>query len=45
VGAIDIHETHALVDVASEHVALVLKKLEGICIKDVPMRPVVAPRG
>ncbi len=41
VGAIDIHETHSRVDVASEHLELVLKKLEGIRIKDVPMRPAV----
>lgn len=41
VGAIDIHEAHSHVDVANEHVELVLKKLEGIRIKDVPMRPAV----
>jgi ATP-dependent RNA helicase DeaD len=33
VGAIDIHQRHALVDVASEHADLVLKKLTGIRIR------------
>jgi ATP-dependent RNA helicase DeaD len=33
VGAIDIHQRHALVDVASEHAELVLKKLTGIRIR------------
>jgi ATP-dependent RNA helicase DeaD len=33
VGAIDIHQRHALVDVSSEHADLVLKKLTGIRIR------------
>jgi ATP-dependent RNA helicase DeaD len=33
VGAIDIHQRHALVDVASEHAELVLKKLTGIRVR------------
>ena len=32
-GAIDIHQRHALVDVASEHAELVLAKLTGIRIR------------
>jgi ATP-dependent RNA helicase DeaD len=33
VGAIDIHQRHALVDVASEHADLILEKLTGIRIR------------
>jgi ATP-dependent RNA helicase DeaD len=33
IGAIDIHQRHALVDVASEHADLVLKKMNGIRIR------------
>jgi ATP-dependent RNA helicase DeaD len=33
VGAIDIHQRHALVDVASEHADLVLRKLTGIRVR------------
>ncbi len=33
VGAIDIHQRHALVDVASEHADLVIKKLTGIRVR------------
>jgi ATP-dependent RNA helicase DeaD len=33
IGAIDIHQRHALVDVASEHADLVIKKMNGIRIR------------
>jgi ATP-dependent RNA helicase DeaD len=33
IGAIDIHQRHALVDVASEHAELVLRKMNGIRIR------------
>ena len=33
VGAIDIHQRHSLVDVASDHAALILKKLDGVRIR------------
>jgi ATP-dependent RNA helicase DeaD len=39
VGAIDIHETHTDVDVASEHVGLVLQKLQGIRLKEQILEP------
>ncbi|MBA3848884.1 MAG: DEAD/DEAH box helicase, partial [Opitutus sp.] len=42
VGAIDIHEAHAHVDVRSEHAELVVRKLEGIRLKGVALRPAVA---
>lgn len=42
VGAIDIHEAHSHVDVRSEHAELVVKKLEGIRLKGVALRPAVA---
>jgi len=46
VGAIDIHEAHAHVDVATEAAETVLKKLEGIRLKNVALHPaVVAPQG
>ena len=32
-GAIDIHQRHSLVDIASEHAELVLRKLTGIRIR------------
>lgn len=41
VGAIDIHETHSHVDVASEAAEVVLKKLEGIRLKNIALRPAV----
>lgn len=44
VGAIDIHEAHSHVDVAAEVADTVVKKLDGIRLKDVALRPaVVAP--
>jgi ATP-dependent RNA helicase DeaD len=43
VGAIDIHETHTHVDVVTEHALLVTKKLEGIRLKEVVLRPAVVP--
>ena len=42
VGAIDIHEHHTDVDVATEHVALVVKKLAGIRLKEQALQPKVA---
>jgi ATP-dependent RNA helicase DeaD len=42
VGAIDLHDRHTLVDVMSEHVALVLQKLAGIRIKEQVMKPALA---
>ncbi|MDP2139035.1 MAG: DEAD/DEAH box helicase [Candidatus Didemnitutus sp.] len=39
VGAIDIHETHTHADVMTEHAAVVIRKLEGIRIKDVSLTP------
>lgn len=45
VGAIDIHEDHTLVDVASEHVGLVVSKLAGIRIKTQSLKLAVVPPG
>ncbi len=39
VGAIDIHDKHTLVDVSKEIADVVLKKLEGIRVKDVALAP------
>jgi ATP-dependent RNA helicase DeaD len=44
VGAIDIHEDHSHIDVASEHAALVIAKLAGIRLKDQPLQPSLVPR-
>jgi ATP-dependent RNA helicase DeaD len=41
-GAIDIHQRHALVDVASEHAELILKKMDGIRIRGNVLRPGLA---
>ena len=43
VGAIDIHEDHTQVDVASEHAELVVAKLAGIRIKNQSLKPAVVP--
>ncbi|MBI2496514.1 MAG: DbpA RNA binding domain-containing protein [Opitutae bacterium] len=43
VGAIDIHEEHTNVDVATEHAELILAKLAGIRIKSQSLKLVVAP--
>jgi ATP-dependent RNA helicase DeaD len=43
VGAIDIHEDHTEVDVASEHAATVVAKLAGIRVKNVALQPALAP--
>jgi len=43
VGAIDIHEDHTLVDVATEHVETVLTRLAGIRVKNQSLKPVVTP--
>ncbi len=45
VGAIDIHEDHTHVDVASEHVELVVSKLAGIRIKNQSLKPAIVPAG
>jgi len=42
VGAIDIHQRHTLVDVATEEVETVLHKLDGIRIKGEVLKPVKA---
>ncbi len=42
VGAIDIHQRHALVDVASEHAEMVLGKLTGIRMKGESIKVAVA---
>jgi ATP-dependent RNA helicase DeaD len=39
VGAIDIHEHHTHADIAEEAVAVVLKKLEGVPLKGVKLKP------
>jgi ATP-dependent RNA helicase DeaD len=43
VGAIDIHEDHTHVDVASEHAELVVGKLAGIRIKNQSLKPAIVP--
>ena len=43
VGAIDIHEEHTHVDVATEHAELVVSKLAGIRIKNVSLKPSIVP--
>ena len=45
VGAIDIHEDHTLVDVATPHAELIVAKLAGIRIKNQSLKPVIAPSG
>lgn len=45
VGAIDIHEEHTNVDVATEHAELVVAKLAGIRIKNQSLKPVIVPPG
>ena len=42
VGAMDIHQRHTLVDVATEHVELILQKLKGIRVKNVSLEPALA---
>lgn len=42
VGAIDIHQRHLLVDVASEHAGLVVEKLNGIRVKGEPLQVALA---
>jgi ATP-dependent RNA helicase DeaD len=44
VGAIDIHEDHTFADVASAEVAFIVKKLEGLPLKDVTLAPSLAPK-
>ena len=43
--AIDIHEDHTLVDVATPHAELIVAKLAGIRIKNQSLKPVIAPSG
>ena len=45
VGAIDIHEDHTLVDVASEHAELVVAKLAGIRVKNQSLKLAIVPPG
>ena len=45
VGAIDIHENFTHADVAEEHAALVVQKLAGIRLKDVPLQLAIVPPG
>ena len=45
VGAIDIHEEHTKVDVATEHAAVVVAKLAGIRVKNQSLKPVLVPPG
>ena len=42
VGAIDIHQRHALVDVASEHAPLIIERLNGIRLKGQTLKPALA---
>lgn len=42
VGAMDIHQRHTLVDVATEHVELVLQKMKGVRVKNVALEPAPA---
>lgn len=42
VGAIDIHQRHAFVDVAQEHAALIIEKLAGIRVKGEMLAPKMA---
>ena len=39
VGAIDIHQRHALADVAEAEAAFIVKKLTGITLKGVTLEP------
>ncbi len=43
VGAIDIHEEHTNVDVATEHAETVIAKLTGIRIKNQSLKPALVP--
>ncbi len=45
VGAIDIHEDHTFVDVATEHAELVVAKLAGIRIKNQSLKLAIVPPG
>jgi ATP-dependent RNA helicase DeaD len=45
VGAIDIHEEHTNVDVATEHAELVVAKLAGIRVKNQSLKPAIVPPG
>jgi ATP-dependent RNA helicase DeaD len=45
VGAIDIHEEHTNVDVATEHTAVVIAKLAGIRVKNQSLKPAIVPPG
>ena len=45
VGAIDIHEEHTNVDVATEHAAAVIAKLAGIRVKNQSLKPAIVPPG
>jgi ATP-dependent RNA helicase DeaD len=42
VGAMDIHQRHTLVDVSSEHAAVIVQKMAGIRVKNVSLEPALA---
>jgi ATP-dependent RNA helicase DeaD len=42
VGAIDIHQRHALIDIETEHAPLVIEKLTGIRVKGEALAPTLA---
>jgi ATP-dependent RNA helicase DeaD len=42
VGAIDLHQRHALVDVATEHSEFILKKLHGVRLRGQVLKPLLA---
>jgi ATP-dependent RNA helicase DeaD len=42
VGAVDIHQRHALIDIVSEHAELVITRLAGIRVKGETLKPAIA---
>jgi predicted nucleotidyltransferase len=38
----DIHQRHTLVDVTAEHAAAIVKKMDGIRVKNVALEPALA---
>ncbi len=45
VGAIDIHQRHSLVDVASENAELIVGKMNGIRVRGHPLKVTLATPG
>jgi len=45
VGAIDLKQRHSLIDIADDHVELVLEKLTGVRVKGTVLQPVPAAEG